>query len=410
MLPSRFVASASANPREPTTDACGNIEDVRCVVALRDDSGVRELIVGSELGGALRVVEATRDELPPRARAQLAYHDVAASGRVLELACEELYLFDLQVIEMLPDAPGLNDVLYLYGAIRGPWPAVLGRPAAAIDGQLAVTRADLLSGLVDGVARAFTYAPTPAGSRCVHALLPGESAAEIDAGRGVVLALPLVPAWTLDAEVPNDRVAAQVFYDVASAVRADLDDQGPLPTPDRAALEHKLRAEGWQIDGDRATRAKRGGVLGSLLAKDERALPRQGTLEDFVAEATALLARMPGMPTPETAALRRRAVPVRSQPATPIDQTARVTTPAPPPPSTSPRPRVTASRSDWMKDFIDAHRDAQRPAPRVAAPARAVSKAAVADWMSDFAAPDDDERDDAPAPKPPPDWSKDFEP
>jgi hypothetical protein len=92
-------------------DDPANVEDVRCVVQLRGAHGVRERIIATELGGGVRVVEG-RQALPQRARTQLAFHEVA-SGRALQLDADELWIFDLQTVEMLPDAPGCNDALYV---------------------------------------------------------------------------------------------------------------------------------------------------------------------------------------------------------------------------------------------------------------------------------------------------------
>jgi hypothetical protein len=241
----------------------------------------------------------------------------------------------------------------------------------------------------------------------------------IASGRGIVLGLPLVPGWLLDCPVPNDLVVAQILHDVLSALRRDLGapaDAPPLPVPSRSALEKRLVAEGWRIDGDVATRAKGRGVLGALQGTERRTLPRQGTVDELVAEARTLLARIPGLPTPEMAALHR----IARAPAvpTPVSHEVSVpratpppTTPAPTPtaPAQAPRPRVRAESTDWMKDFVDAHRSPTRPAPRVSTPARVVTPDATPSWMNDF----DDERSGTPdepdQPPPRPDWSKDFE-
>jgi hypothetical protein len=421
----RFVASAGSR-RDPIADDPATVEDVRCLVRLRGSRGERELVIATELGGGIRVF-GDRDRLPHRARAQLAFHEVA-SGRVLELDADELHVLDLQTLELLPDAPGPNDALYLYGAMRGPYPAVLGEPAAAVDGQLTVTRADLLGGLIDGVGHAFAYAPDAHGARCVHALLPGARAAEIDRGHGIVLALPLVPGWLLDGAVPNDLVVAQILHDVLGALRADLGtqaDAAPLPVPSRAALERRLVAAGWRIEGDEAVRAKRRGILGSLLKGEDRwALPRQGTLDELVAEAKAVLARVPDVPTAEAVALRRRSArpasapgPVATVPTVAVAGIPHVVAAiAPPGPAASapgpsaPRPRVATERTEWMKDFVEAHRSPARPPPRLATPARAISPAAIPPWMADFDEPDPPSDPDPPAETAPPrDWSKDFD-
>ena len=408
----RFVAS-EGSPRDAIEDDPATIEDIRCLVRLRGSRGERELVIATELGGGIRVF-GSRDGLTQRARTQLAFHEVA-SGRVVELEADELHVLDLQTLEMLPDAPGPNDALYAYGPMRGPYPAKLGAPMVAVDGQLTVTRVDLLVGLIDGVTNAFAYAPDQHGSRCVHALLPGERADAIDAGRGIVLALPLVPGWLIDCPVSNDLVAAQIIYDILSALRSDLGagtDVPALPVPSRAAYEQKLVAAGWRIDGDEAVRPKGRGIIGSIFkGGDRRTLPRQGTLDELVAEACATLARIPAITTPEVAALRRRfmgsassAVSAARPPIAPPIPAAS----AAPQPALAPRPRVATDRSEWMRDFVEAHRTPSRPPPRVSAPARAVSPAATPSWMDDFDEPDDSDAPD-PDPTKPSEWSKDFD-
>lgn len=420
-LPSRFVASATAAPRQAVVDEPARIEDARALVRLRGGRGPVELVVGTEATGDVRVAAHARDSFSQRVQAQLAFHAVA-SGRAVDVAADELFVFDIQVVEMLPDAPGPNDALYLYGVMRGPYPAAPDAPVASVDGQLTVTRADLLAGLIDGAGNAFAYAPEPRGSRCVHALLPGERADVIEAGRGVVLALPLAPAWTLDAIVSNDLVSAQMLYDVLAALRADLGISEPaLPVPSRALVEHNLVAAGWRIEGNQAVRAKNKSLLGSLFGGDveRKELPREGSLDELVAEAKAVLARVPGVPSAELIALQRGrvrspAVPSPRPPSSPPPApTPRAATPAPPP-SAAPRPRVEAPRSEWMKDFVDAHRVPAREPPRVTVPARAVAPDATPDWMEDFGDTGTDEKpgdDAAPAPPvvPARDWSKDFE-
>lgn len=390
----RFVASGGA-PRDPIASDPATVEDVRAIVNVTGAAGVHELVIATELGGGIRVLDG-RDGLAPRAKAQLAFHDVA-SGRSLDLRCDELFVFDLSAIEMLPDAPGLDDALYLYGAMRGPYPRVLGAPVRAVDGQLTVTRSDLLRGLVEGVASAFAYAPDAHGSRCVHALLPGERADKIDAGRGVVLALPLSPGWVLDAPVPNDLVAAQLLYDVLSALRADVQHPPmatPLPVPSRALLERTLIAAGWKITGNEATRPKGKGLLGSVLGGSEkRILPRQGSLDELVAEAKVALSSTPLPPTAEAAAIGRRLSPpprAITQPP-PIPAPRRKPTQPPPIPPARPRPRVQTPQTEWMKDFVDAHRSPPRPAPRVSQPARVVSREPVPSWMADFDVSDEED-------------------
>lgn len=403
---SRFVARADSH-REPNVTDAALIEDVRCLLQLRESGATRELVIATELGGAIRVL-ADRERLAQRARTQLAFHEVAAR-RALEIEASEIFVFDLQSIEMLPDAPGPNDPIYLYGAMSGPFPDRVGSPIAAVDGQLTVTRADLVCGLIDGVTNAFAYAPDAHGSRCVHALLPGERDDVIDAGRGIVLALPLAPGWLLDSPVANDLIAAQIFHDVLLAMGTDLGaDTAALPVPNRAAYEQSLVATGWRIEGDHAVRAKGGGIIGSIFkGAERRQLPRQGTLDDLVAAARQVLSHLPDPPTPEVAALRRRSR--RSAAVTVAHGRPAPTSPAPP--IATPTPRVSTSRTEWMKDFIDAHRSPSRPAPRVSLPALAARGSAPPAWTRDFDPPAERSAPDSTGGEaaPPPDWSKDFD-
>lgn len=384
----RFIPSvSSATPIAPPEA----IENIRAVVQL--GSGTQ--IVATDANGRV-IVTTDRDALPQRARAQLAYHEVASAGRALELNAQELYIFDLQTIEMLPDAPGLNDALYVYGLMYAP------RAKAPVEGQLTVTRADLLGALVDGVQNAFLYPPDAHGSRAAHALLPGDRADVLALGRGIILALPLAPTWLPECPLSNDLVAAQLLYDVLAALRRELGVKDPLPVPSRATIEAELVAQGWKIEGDEAVRAKSTGLLGALRGSEKKRLPRQGTLDELVAEARAVLANLPGVPTAEAVALRAR-----------IGGSQRIKIPITPapvqlPPATQPRPRVESDRGAWMKDFVDAHRAPSRPPPRVSTPARAISKDATPPWMEDFAEPaTPGEHDEDEAPKP--DWSSDFE-
>jgi hypothetical protein len=288
------------------------------------------------------------------------------------------------------DAPGLNDAMYLYGALRGPYTTSPSTPVQSVEGQLTVTRADLLAALVDGVRDAFAYRPDASGARCVHALLPGERDAVIDGGHGVVLAFPLAPAWSLETAIANDRVAAQMFYDVLTAFYRDGGIANELPVPSRQDVEHELVAAGWTIDAGVATRKTKGGLLGLGSEIETKPLPREGTLDEYVAAAHAAIARL-GPPSPETLALRRRRgevvamPPVTSRPV----PAPRPTTPAAVAtsvPVRQPRPQVATS-TDWMKDFVDAHQSQGHKKPKVVAPARAVTTKATPDWMADFADP-----------------------
>jgi hypothetical protein len=297
----------------------------------------------------------------------------------------------------------LNDPLYLYGHMFGPYPTT--REVIPIEGQLTVTRADLLGALVHGVEMAFAYPPEAPGSRAVHALLPGEAADTIAIGRGVILALPLAPTWLPDCPLSNDLVVAQLLYDVLVALRAELRIDGVLPVPSRAALEAELVAKGWRIEGDEAVKRKSTGLLGALRGAEKRQLPRQATLDELVAETRAVLTKIPGVPTAEALALRALVGGVQR---TPVIKTPGAPTPVSLP-TRSPTPRVAADRSEWVKDFVDAHRAPSRPPPRLSTPARVISKDATPTWMNDFAEPAEPASDSDEQPAPKPDWSSDFE-
>jgi hypothetical protein len=164
-----------------------------------------------------------------------------------------------------------------------------------------------------------------------------------------------------------------------------------LPVPNRAALEAELISQGWTIEGDEATRAKKG-FMASLRGSDKKHLPRQGTLDELVAEARVVLDRMSGVPTPEAQALRRRMQRTQTAAVSAKIPVAAAPPPQPLPARAQPVPKVRTEKSEWMKDFVDAHRAPSRPAPRVSSPARAVSHKATPAWMEDFAPdkPNDD--------------------
>jgi hypothetical protein len=384
---SRFVPSPTSSP-QPCVDDVALVEDVRCLVRLRGSRGSHDLIVGSQADNELTVVEHDRARLSQRVQAQLAFHEVAAA-RMLTLDVAELWVFDLQVLELLMDAPGLDDPMYLYGKLRGPYPASASG-SMTIEGQLTVTRSDLLRALIEGTEHAFMYRPDSSGSRCVHALLPGERADLIDDGHGVVVALPLAPVWSLESSAANDRVVAQLFYDVLCALNKELGEPDELPVPSRANVAAELEAQGWTVEGDVATRTTRSGLLGTLLPdKQKKQLPREGKLEEYVAAARAALGKI-GTPSRESLALRRRCEQAPSALRTPnVPKSAEPPAPTETSLPRQPRPQVAASPTDWMKDFVHQHEAPGKPKPRVVAPARVVGaqigKRAAPAWMEDFA-------------------------
>jgi hypothetical protein len=434
-----FVPSSQHAPAPPRVDRPGEIHDVLATVALHGAAGTTELVIGLDLGRVIRVVRgAAAAELPARARDQLAFH--ATRRPQLSIYTDELYVMDVQAVERLPDAPGADDPLYLYGMLRGPYPAAFASGVIAVEGQLATTRGPLLDGLALGIQRSFTYEYGSCGASCVHALVPADRDA-----RSAVVAFPLVP---MGDDGSNELVAAQLIHDVLGALRTDLGDDlasDPIPVPNRRIYERDLVAAGWTIQGDTAINREGKGRLASLFspARKQR-LPREASLPEYVPLITSQLVRLPGWPEPARSALHARlgdhgpsvpaapvppppspaAAPVRSRPPTqpPPPPPPRRRPPTPPlpgplphtrppaaPPPAPPRRRTPRSPNKpprtvakgltpevgaalWMKQLIDEHCQPDRPPPRVTMPGRAAG-ATVPDWMFDMIErefPDDD--------------------
>lgn len=411
-MPNRlFVPSSEHPPPAPRIDEADEIHDVIACVTVHGARGEVELVIGLDLGRVIRVVAARRDELPARARAQLDFHEKTRPR--FHLHVDELYVMDVQAIERQPDAPGADDPMFLYGMLRGPYPAGLSEGVVAREGQLATTRGPLLDGLACGIERAFVYEHGRCGESCVHALLPADSDANV---RAAVLAFPLVP---MGDDGSNELVAAQLAHDVLGALRVDLGDdlsKDPVPVPDRARYEQELVAAGWTIQDDMAVHRGGKNRFASLFtpAKKQK-LPAEARLADYGPLLRAQVARLPGWATVSQALHeqlgdRPRArpptppSPPRTRPPTgppPIPPRARPRPPTPPvapPPPRGPRVRVSAKTAPrtvakgltpeltaarWMQKLVEEHRAPDRPPPRVTVPARAAG-ATVPDWMLDL--------------------------
>ena len=205
VLPRYFQSSPASGPEPLAPDA--EVHHVIDVFQLRE----REIAVGLDGEGRLHAVpaEAWR-RMRDVAQRELARFEVAG-GRRRRLDCSALHLFDLQAVEQRADEPGPNDSIYLYGSMYGPLDESGARPAAAHNGQLTVTRADVLDGLAAGAAWPFRYAtsiPGRAGPRFVHLLLPGDRVEELEQGRGAVLAYPAAAAGGVRG-LPGQRAAGQ---------------------------------------------------------------------------------------------------------------------------------------------------------------------------------------------------------
>lgn len=441
--PLRYFVPHAASPAEPVRSDPASVAHAVDAFSLGTPYlGEQEWIVGTDVVGNVLVVPSSeRNALPASAQTQLAHHEVAAGRPPRRLQASELYFFSVELIEHPADAEGINDPVYLYGTLMGPWP---GDAVVRMPGQLMVTRGDVLSGLVHGAAEAFHYvrdAESKDAPRGYHALLPGDRADRIAEGRGLVLAYPAVPAELQASNAANGMQVASILHDVLTQLQEDVRAHGgpkeltalELPVPSRVMAIADLELRGYEVNGDVATlRSSHPGLAGKLktwLHGDKVKVPREAPTSEFLELARAALSALPGWPSDTERAIRSlvgtgtgRPVP-RAPVATPV-----AARPIPPrAPSPPPRP------SDWMKDFLDAHaatggakakltrmqQEPRGPAPRPAPPkakAPAPAKAGTPEWLSDFGhgppASPPRKREPAPPASTPakkPDWMKDFD-
>ncbi len=426
--PRYFAPRSEDAPTEVPLVEHASIVSVLGSLRLGTTHGARaEWLIARMLSGALVPVPIEeRGLLPPRLQQVLASHEVAG-GKTLELDAQSIHLFELELLEQTPDAPGLDDPVELYGTLTGPFPPRPDAPSVGRAGQLTVTRSDLLAGLARGVASAFLLPPadgTVRRARSVAALLPGDRDAAVQAGEGLVLAFPLLPAEMAMSDASNEMIASQWIHDVLAMLRDDARASAPthplaqlaLPVPSRAALESRLESDGWSVQGDVATKKKvdqsgLAGVLNTMLhpiAAERRALPPEASLDGFVALAEKVLPVVPGWPSARAQALARRMsiVPtsaLRGSIGSAIPAAPAPPAPAPAPASRAPRPRVSTDRDEWMKDFVGqgpATPSAPRrtPAatskhkPRLSPTTKTAEPREIPDWMRDFDVDDHEEK------------------
>jgi hypothetical protein len=326
-------------------------------------------------------------------RGQVSFHEVAGGSRRL-LRAAELYLFEMQLVEQAADRPGFDDPVHLYGTLLGPLsPAGLGE---VTEGQLTVTRADLLEGAGRGAAHAFRYAAPggATGARAFNLLLPGDRAEELTQGRGVVLAYPVLSADLQSSAPGNEFFFNQILYDVITGVWSDVERETPpprrrpedVPVPNRALAEQLLVNQGYVIEGDSAVRPRKG-LLGSMLGafvEDRRILPPEGSSDDYLQLAEEALGAVAGWPAPRARALRACLGGGHASPPLPRYEPPPAMVgglPAPPPP---PPPRHRAGPPHWMVDFIASHQKPGRRPPVVTGAEASSGKASPPDWMKDF--------------------------
>lgn len=398
------------------------------------------LVVADALGRLSAIPDTDRGALPPSVQQELAYHEIGGRRKSRRIEASELFLFNLQLVEQPVPCPGVDDPVYLYGTLFGPFPAAEPLSPAGAEGQLTVTRVDLLDGLAQGVSHAFRY-PGNTGANgdpahCFHLLLPGDRDEELRSGRGLVLAYPLLPTEFFLTDPSNEFLIRQLWYDLLKALQEDLKCESAahplgnliLPVPSRHLLEQRLVSEGYEIQGDQAIKKREAetgfrGLINNVLdalSTETLSLPPEGGVEEFLAITRAALDGLPGVPPPRTLTLRQRINP--AQPAAAF----RVSNPVPPPPpaghstagssSVSMPPRAIPLRrrdaDDWMKDFTTERKPEGVKPPRLSGPSaptpRRGSQRGEPEWMADFAAPQGEPGEPEPPNAKNPDWSGDF--
>ena len=420
-IPRYFVqAAATAESAERRAGDSSGIVRVQDLFRLGShDVADREWVVGAHPDGSLDLVAVEdRGALVGDLQAHLSYHEIASGGRARRIAAEQLFLVGVQLVEQPADSPVLNAPVYLYGRMSGPFPRPPGAELPVCDGQLTVTRADVLAGLGEGEPYAFRYPSAPGAGpagRGFHLLLPGGRVEEIEAGQSIVLAYPALDPERAAFDASNEALTVRILYDLLRGFQEELERAGKapfcrVPVPSRAEYVAQLVADGWSVKGDRAIRMPKprnlvGAVLGRLFRRETMTLAPTGTTEDFFAAARLALQSLDGWPDARWRALQSRlgAAGSASPRAAPLATAGALPGPQRPLPPRAQRPR----RDDWMKDFINAHSTPGKSPPRITFSAPRAKPAASADWRSDFAA-----GPGTPPEKPRevrPEWMEDFE-
>ena len=412
--------------------------------------GEREWIIAVDTAGNLQAMPGeTRNDLPESLRNELAFNELSRQRPARFIEATEIHHFNLEVVEQIGGAsPGWNDPIYLYGTLYR-----LGNNKSETKGQLTVTRGDLLDALVAGYDYFFRYTAAAQDelSSCFHLMLPADVEDEIRRGAGIVLAYPLFPAELLATGSANEIIISQIIYDLLVNLREDFKRERiahplvsmELPVPNRFAVIQELKSQGYKVEGDNAIKQtpSTGGLKGFLssiygaLTADELIVPREGTVDEFIALARDTLRPL------EKDSSMNRAVAVRScikplpannytvktnTPPAELTRKNSMKTPAAPDYRLEQYQQISKSKSsDWMNDFISAHHTkdsvskitsaSELKPPVIAKSAAESKKEKQKEWQTDFsgfaensASKAKDENDRAQA-KSSPDWLKDFE-
>jgi hypothetical protein len=382
----------------------------------------REWLVTIDAGGFLRALcDEELSELPEVVQQDLAFNEVIGSAASRSMDGIEFYTFHLEALEQPPETPGLNDPVYLYGTLYGPFPSASGENQRGIQGQLTVNRLDLLAGLVNSAPYSFHYQTGATGStsRCFNILLPGDREEEIARGKGLIMAYPLMPGEIGLGEPWNEFLVSNLIFDMLAALKEDLEQEKinhplrnmTLPVVSRFSLEKELESNGYTIKGEMAMRQPNvGGLLPDILnkplpriltnaigkvIKDKFTLPPEGNIDDFIALARDTLKNLPGYPTSRSKTLQNRVLMASVE----ARGGANRKHAAPPKPIktpkgdlSSPQPVKQSKKSEWMQDFIVTHRQPEQKAQtRLTNLKNVAEKGQTAkqpeskpDWMKDF--------------------------
>ncbi|MBX9568028.1 MAG: hypothetical protein K2X77_03995 [Candidatus Obscuribacterales bacterium] len=362
-LPRFFIAnSVDGEPQPPTTPV--RVVD-HFITAGRHRAEAEYVIAIDMNGNPCTIGERELQENSSELHAQLAYSGVT-QPLTRSLAINQFYVFTIEYFERPDDAPGFNDPVHLYGNIFGPVPdesAPLATP-----GQLTVTRADILAGMLASAPYPFHYESTGGlWSRCFNMLLPGGREDETSRGDALILAYPIPTSGVLSADGSNELTAMQLLYDVLFDLRAELERHQMrrhrlqdmiLPVPSRRALETQLEGKGYVIKGDVAIRRAGGNnkVVGALSQifkslEDRLELPPQATIEQLLDIAKMTLTTLPGWPPPQSRSIQSKTSQASAE------LMARASSPRgasnlPQIPVCGSTPQRTRKRpEDWLRDF-----------------------------------------------------------
>jgi hypothetical protein len=345
----------------------------------------QEWLVTTDASGILHAIAGDQiNFLSEDIKSQLALSEVACGGNNRLVEAIEFYLFNVQLMEQAPNAPGLNDPIYLYGTLHGPYPN--SQAPYFIEGQLTVSRADLLSGLLQGFPYRFTapgMGAEPGSSDSVyHMTLPGDRDEETIRGAGIIFAYPLMPPDMMSYGAGNEILIKQYLFDIISAIKEDLESENiklplrrmKLPIPSRLSMEQELEAQGYLIKGDTAVRKPNAsggfqGLLHSVFGSgkaDKLELPQEGKTAQFMQLAEQVLHSLPGWPPERTRIMRDKSKPATRE----VRMRAKGTAALSPreiktpqlsdKPIQNQRPQQARAQSQnkpagWMLDFIDKH-------------------------------------------------------